>query len=105
MAKLHVEFSGVEGTTDVLSFDYRGIEAAAPPAVEAEVVVCVDVALRESRRRGLRFHDELELYWIHGLLHACGLDDHSVRDRRAMRRAERSVFVSLGGVPRRRPLR
>lgn len=109
MAELHRQFSGVDGTTDVLSFDLRSDQGAAltpvPTGVcEAEIAVGVEVAYRTAARRRIDPQRELELYFAHGLLHLCGFDDHEPGDRRRMRAAERAVLglreISLRGRTR-----
>jgi probable rRNA maturation factor len=39
---------------------------------------------------------ELALYVIHGLLHLCGYDDHSEKERKEMRERERHYLRELG---------
>ncbi|MCG3131177.1 MAG: Endoribonuclease YbeY [Phycisphaerae bacterium] len=81
IADLNERFLQHEGATDVLSFDLsenRGSE------VEGEIVISVDTALREARRRG---HDpgvELALYAAHGALHLLGWDDGTEDEARLM---------------------
>lgn len=81
IADLNERFLQHEGATDVLSFDLsegRGGE------VEGEIVISLDTALREARRRG---HDpavELALYAAHGALHLLGLDDGTEEEARLM---------------------
>lgn len=109
MDQLHRQFSGVDGTTDVLSFDLRNAHDASltpdPAGVcEAEIAVGVEVAYRTAARRHIDPQRELELYFAHGLLHLCGFDDHEPADRRRMRAAERAVLglreISLRGRTR-----
>ena len=42
--------------------------------------------------------DELTLYLVHGLLHLCGYDDLTPRERRMMRERERAILAELGIV-------
>lgn len=81
--------------TDVLSFVLSG---PAEP-LEAEVVVSTDTALREAARFGWDVAAEVCLYVVHGVLHACGHDDHTPAGRAAMRRAERAVLKKFGLSP------
>lgn len=94
MSEVHERHSGVPGTTDVLSFDLRAPGPA--PVYEAEIVIGVEVAVREAKKRQLDFQREVELYLIHGLLHVAGFDDHNRPDRLAMRAAERRVLKMCG---------
>jgi probable rRNA maturation factor len=89
MARLHEEYMGEAGPTDVLSFDLRG----GPGAVDGEIAIGVEVAAREAFRRRLGFQREVDLYLVHGLLHLAGYDDHAPRDRARMRAAERRALA------------
>jgi probable rRNA maturation factor len=98
MERLHLEFLGEAGTTDVLSFDLRDRRHRAAPGFpfEAEIAIGVEVAEREARKRRHTVQREVELYLIHGLLHLAGFDDHKPRDRAKMRRAERRILSDAG---------
>ena len=65
MSILHIKHSGVEGTTDVLTFDHGSDEQS----VRADLAVCFDVAMRESKNRNHSVQNELLLYIVHGILH------------------------------------
>ncbi len=92
MAALHVRHSGVEGTTDVLTF----VDAAAPSPVETDIAICRDVAARESTARGTSVESELLLYAVHGLLHAAGFDDATDDDARRMHEEEDRILGAIG---------
>jgi probable rRNA maturation factor len=85
---------GHDWPTDVITFPY-----AAPPALEAELLVSVETARREAAERGHAPLDELALYAVHGALHLVGYDDHTAADRRRMRAAERRWLKRLGRPP------
>ena len=84
MARLHEQFLGKKGPTDVLSFP------------DGEIVVSGDTALREARSRGVDPLHELVLYVVHGALHLDGHDDRKPKDRSRMRDAERRILRELG---------
>jgi probable rRNA maturation factor len=92
MTALHVKHSGIEGTTDVLTFDH----AAADHVVHADIAICIDVAKRESEKRGHALQNELLLYIVHGILHCCGFDDHDEKAHSLMHKEEDRVLSSLG---------
>lgn len=96
MASMHEEFTGVAGTTDVLTFDLRE-EATGP--LDADIVVCLDEATRQAKARGHGPEHELLLYTIHGVLHCLGHDDHDDDDFEAMHRAEDEVLTAIGVGP------
>jgi probable rRNA maturation factor len=102
IAKLHRDYLGVPGPTDVISFPLEDDLPGGPPLL-GEVVVSADTAAREARARRLPFRRELLLYIAHGALHLLGYDDHAPRDRRRMHaRQEALLDAFLAGRPGRR---
>ncbi|MEK7865529.1 MAG: rRNA maturation RNase YbeY [Planctomycetota bacterium] len=89
-------FLGRRGVTDVIAFPLA--EGVAPPGTPllGEVVVCVERAISEARRRRLPLDREIVLYAIHGVLHLLGYDDHAAADIRRMRAAESEALRSAG---------
>src|SRR6478752_5885854 len=70
MAKLHAQFMGIAGPTDVLTFPLD--EDARGRVTSGEVVVCVPEARRRAKDHKERPERELLLYALHGMLHLCG---------------------------------
>ncbi|MCI0343746.1 MAG: rRNA maturation RNase YbeY [Planctomycetales bacterium] len=105
---LNRRFHGEDRATDVLAFPLgdgpdgphgpRG-GGVGGPALLGEVVLSVETAYREARRRSLPRGREVALYAVHGTLHLLGYDDHRPADRRRMRAREREIL----GDARRRP--
>jgi len=78
--KLNSDFRGHDKPTDVLSFvadqaDYLG-----------DIVVSVDTASRQAKRRGSNLKRELKVLSLHGFLHLLGYDHEN--DDGEMRRIE-----------------
>jgi rRNA maturation RNase YbeY len=61
-----------------------------------DLVVSVERAHAIAADTGHAPQNELALYVVHGLLHACGFDDLDAAARREMRAAERVVLDRLG---------
>ena len=78
MDAAHRRYSGVEGTTDVLSFPGHD-EGDPAAAVEVDLIVCTDVAAREAALRGHPTEREILLYAVHGTLLLL-LIRHSLRE-------------------------
>jgi probable rRNA maturation factor len=92
ITSINERFLKHEGPTDVITFPWSNPKAK---KLEGEIVMGVEVALRESEERGHNIHDELCLYVIHGALHLCGYDDHDDEDAAEMRRKERIYLKKL----------
>ncbi len=92
MSALHVKHSGVEGTTDVLTFDHGSKEHS----LYADIAICVDVAEREAKKRNHALKNELLLYIVHGMLHCCGFDDHEDSSHKLMHAEEDKILSAIG---------
>lgn len=116
MAREHEEFTGVPGTTDVLTFDMTDPEEVDPPlpreveklgsykgsilyGLDTDILICVDEAGRQAAKRGYPVEKELLLYVLHGVLHCLGMDDHEEASFEAMHRMEDAVLSHIGVGP------
>ncbi len=97
MSELHRQFSGIPGTTDVLTFDLR--DDPASPLLEAEIYLCVDEARRRATDLGHDTDRELLLYALHGTLHLLGHDDHTAASHRLMHEEEDRILHAIGVGP------
>jgi probable rRNA maturation factor len=59
-----------------------------------EIVISAETARRNGTAYRVSPHDELALYLAHGLLHLCGYDDRSPREKRLMRRREAEALAA-----------
>ncbi|MFM9025672.1 MAG: rRNA maturation RNase YbeY [Planctomycetaceae bacterium] len=105
MARLHEEWLGVPGTTDVITFDLAGAGGKDGGGLRGDIVVSAETAGRVARELGWAPRHELAYYVVHGLLHLAGHDDHDPAERRAMRARERALLAAAGlpHPPRARP--
>ena len=94
MAGAHERWSGVPGTTDVLTFDLR--EGGEGP-LDVDLLLCADEAARQAEGRGFPVERELLLYLVHGVLHCLGYDDHNEADAARMH-AEEDRLLEAAGV-------
>jgi probable rRNA maturation factor len=101
MAALHRRFLGRRGPTDVLSFEIDRDRHGR--ITSGEVVVCVPVARRAAKARGVPLARELLLYALHGMLHLCGFDDRTEQAFLAMHAKEDQILTELGIGPIFRP--
>ena len=80
MARLHVDFMGIAGPTDVLTFEH------------GEIVMSAETAALYATEHRHRIEQELALYTIHGLLHLNGFDDATSRDAARMQKVQTRVL-------------
>jgi probable rRNA maturation factor len=81
MARLHRQFLGRPGPTDVMAFPL----AAPGGGVVGDIYVCPDVACANARRFGVPAREECLRLVVHGTLHVLGFDHPG--DARATGRA------------------
>ncbi len=86
MSRLHREFLGQTGPTDVLTFQH------------GEIFISVETAKRHARAFGNPLVRELQLYIVHGLLHLNGFDDRTQAGARKMERMHAKILGECGGV-------
>ena len=90
ISRLHFQFLGESGPTDVITFH------------EGEIFISVETARRNARRFGNSLMNEIKLYIVHGLLHLHGFDDREPADLRRMKNTQekilRSMHVEIGTV-------
>ncbi len=85
--------------TDVLSFSMlEGEGAEFRGGLLGDLVISVETAERQARRRGHQLDLELRDLLIHGILHLLGMDHQRAADRRAMRALEAELRVTLERV-------
>ena len=83
MAKVHRDFLGIPGPTDVITFPY------------GEILVCAPVAADRAREFGHDTTTELALYAIHGLLHLSGHDDITPAKEKRMAAAQEKILTEV----------
>jgi len=88
MARVHRDFLGILGATDVITFPY------------GEILVCASIAEARAREFGNTPTIEVALYVIHGLLHLSGLDDIDPADALQMAETQQKVLeVAMAEIP------
>ena len=82
MSRLHRQFLGQRGPTDVLTFQH------------GEIFVSAETAKRHARLFGNPLVGELQLYIVHGLLHLHGFDDRTPAEARKMKSTQERILRS-----------
>jgi probable rRNA maturation factor len=83
IARLHQEFGGVPGPTDVITFQH------------GEIVISAETAARQARANREPLRRELIRYIVHGLLHLNGHRDDTAIARRKMWAAQERIVERL----------
>lgn len=85
MARVHRDFLGIPGATDVITFPY------------GEILVCAPVAASRAPEFGHTTTTELALYIIHGFLHLSGHDDTTPAAAKKMAVAQSRILAATIG--------
>jgi len=94
MAGLNQQFRVQAGPTDVLSFSLlEGDHVQFHGGLLGEVVIDVEVAVRQASELGHGLDDEMTRLLIHGTLHLLGYDHQGEEEARAMEAAEESLWA------------
>lgn len=98
MAVLNQAFLNHEGSTDVITFDYReGYEDAAGGDAElrGEIFISADDAASQALEFHTIWQEELVRCIVHGVLHLRGFDDLDPARRKVMKREENRLLKAL----------
>ena len=90
MAEVNEAHLQHEGPTDIITFDY-----SETGVLDGELLICPAVAAEYSQRYNVSLGRELARYFIHGVLHLQGYDDHAPNDRRRMKQEENRLLNQL----------
>jgi probable rRNA maturation factor len=80
--------------TDVISFPI--VDRRYEGHLEAEILVCTQIAQDRAGEFGWLPEEELLLYIVHGMLHLVGFNDTTPEIRNTMQQKEREYLAQLG---------
>ena len=103
MRRINREHRARDRTTDVLSFPMyepftvpKERSASNPEIMLGDIVISVDVAVRQAAAYDARLEDEIERLLVHGIAHLLGYDHEEATQRRRMIREERRLAAAIG---------
>ena len=100
MEKLHVQWMGEPGPTDVLSFPMDELrpgndDVITPAGVLGDVVLCPQVAEVQAEGAGHSTMDELLYLTAHGILHLLGFDHAEPEEEKEMFSLQRDLIIGF----------
>ena len=96
MAETNWQFLEHEGSTDVITFDYRGYGSQPEKSdLAGEIHISVTDARQQAREFSTTLEEELVRYVTHGILHLRGFDDLEPTKRKVMKREENRLVRRL----------
>ncbi len=90
---LNRDYREQDYATNVLTFAYGETEEN---IVEADIVFCVDVVMREAAERQIPLAQHAAHLVVHGVLHAQGYDHEIEEDAKEMEALETEILAGLG---------
>ncbi len=103
MRRINREHRAKDRTTDVLSFPMyepftvpKKPSAMEPEIMLGDIIISVDVAVRQAADYDASVDDEIERLLVHGIAHLLGHDHEVPDERRKMLREERRLAAAIG---------
>ena len=90
---LNRDYRNKDYATNVLTFAYGETEAN---IVQADIVLCVDVLMREAAERRIPLTQHAAHLVVHGVLHAQGYDHEVEDDAEEMEKFETEILAAVG---------
>lgn len=84
LLELNRKYLNHDTYTDIITFTLS--DKAAP--INAEIYISIERVHENSISLGTGFQEELNRVMIHGILHLCGFDDHTLKEKKIMRQKE-----------------
>ena len=103
MRRINREHRGKDRTTDVLSFPLfapfavpKTVRAGEPELLIGDIVIGVDVAVRQAAAYDAPLDAEIDRLLVHGVAHLLGHDHEVPHERTKMLRAEKKLAAAIG---------
>ncbi|SQG65115.1 putative metalloprotease [Corynebacterium renale] len=105
MSHLHVQWMGLEGPTDVMSFPMDEITPGhgangrpdtppVGPSMLGDIILCPEFARRQADMAGHDLGHELALLTVHGVLHLLGYDHQQPAEEREMFALQNEILAN-----------
>ena len=96
---MNKERRGQDETTDVLAFSFiEGEKLASDEIFLGEIIICKSVAIKQAKGYGHDIHKEVEVLFVHGLLHILGYDHESPDELNKMLELEQRFLKEKAGL-------
>lgn len=91
---LNLDHRGIDKPTDVLSFAYLEGERfeGGEDVNVGDIFISVDTARRQSTEKGHTLERELEILFVHGLLHLFGFDHGDDKEEEEMEKRAKEIL-------------
>ena len=84
LLKLNQQYLNHDTLTDILTFNLSGVELP----IISEIYISIERVTENAESVKTTFLNELHRVMIHGILHLCGYNDHTKKEKKSMRTKE-----------------
>ena len=91
LLKINLEYLDHDTYTDIITFD----NSEDDNIIEGDIFVSIERIIDNSKTINTLFEEEIKRVIVHGLLHLCGYDDHSIEDKAKMRILESQYIMKF----------
>jgi len=94
--ELNLQWMGVDGPTDVLSFPSDEIDPESGHRYLGDILISVQRVVEQANAAGHASEAEVQLLVVHGVLHLLGHDHADVDEKARMWKAQSEILAELG---------
>ena len=96
MRRLNKTFLNHDYLTDVICFNYSEQDKLEEGDISVEIFISPDIAAtRAAENKDISYAGEIVLYIVHGILHATGMQDATLAQKKQMRIKENEIITKL----------
>lgn len=92
MLELNKKYLNHDTLTDILTFTLSGVSLP----IISEIYISVERVKENAQIHKVDFLHELYRVMIHGILHLCGYNDHTVEEQQEIRNKENFYLIQTG---------
>ena len=93
---MNKEYRDKDGPTDVISFAYLEVtdfDESVDEVIVGDIFVSVDTAKKQAKEKKHSFKKEMEILFVHGLLHLLGFDHKNDKEEKEMERWAKKILA------------
>ena len=93
--KLNKTYRGVDAPTDVLSFENYYLDPENGLHYLGDIVISIEKAQEQAANNGHPLQQEVEMLFVHGVLHLCGYDHAEEDEYAVMSRLQDEILTAM----------
>ena len=94
--QLNKSYRGVDAPTDVLSFENDYLDPESGLHYLGDIVISIEKAQEQAANNGHLLQQEVEMLFVHGVLHLCGYDHAEADGYAEMSRIQDEILQTVG---------